>query len=93
MPQTYCMKGMNKLTALGRGREPQNGAVQNSSSLGDVHYKRCWPHHRPGEPFSPSNVLGLSLSLQMVYMEILARCRVTRVQMNTFSRNRLLSWI
>lgn len=83
-------EGMNKPTALGRGMEPQDGAVQKilwkMSITRDARPITGW-----GSPSLLSSVLGLGLSLQTVYMEILARCRAIRVQQKAFSRNLLLS--
>ena len=84
-------EGMNKPTALGRGMEPQDGVVQKILLRKMSITRDACPITGWGSPSLLSNVLGLSLSLQTVYMEILARCRAIRVQQKAFSCNLFLS--
>lgn len=78
-------EGMNKLTALGRRMEPQDGAVQKILLWKMSITRDACPITGWGSPSLLSNVLGLNSSLQTVNMEILARCRTIRVQQKAFS--------
>lgn len=76
---TMLHEGMNTPTALGRRMELQDGAVQKILLWKMSITRDACPITGWGSPSLLSNVLGLSLSLQTVNMEILARRRAIRV--------------